>query len=329
MDIFLTHEALDAHADLLEPIAPTGTRWIALHADGQVTVEGEPHDIRTVTPEVAWMTSDIVQGGPARQFFGLVTHSDSLRWLQSSAAGFDHPMFGEMLAKGVRLTPSHIAGPPIADFVLRAALDHLQRADEWRAAQQAKEWRPHEFTEMGSTRWLVVGLGAIGAEVAVRARACGAWVTGVRRHPDGTEPVDAMITPDQLSKAVGDADVIVLAAPASASTAQLVDRELLERVQPGSLLINIGRGALVDEAALIDALDAGTLARAVLDVTATEPLPPDDALWTHPRVVITPHSSALGDGRHRRAAEVFAENLGRYCGGEPLLHEVTADQLDG
>lgn len=328
MDIFLSQRALQAHRDLLLPTAPADTRWVELHTDGQVSIGDDVVDIRSMTPEVAWMTTDLVQGGPARQFFGLVTRSTSLRWLQSSAAGFDHPVFGELLARGVRLTPSHVAGPPIADYVLRSALDHLQRADEWRVAATEHRWEPHEFTEMSSTRWCVIGLGTIGAEIALRAKACGAHVIGVRRHPTGSEPVDEMKRPEELHEAVAHADVVVLAAPATAATAHLVDADLLTAMEPGVLLINVGRGALIDEPALIDALDAGRVSRAVLDVVANEPLPSDDPLWAHPKVVITPHSSALGDGRHRRAARAFAENLARYVAGDPLVHEVGPDDLD-
>ncbi|MGY6499629.1 MAG: D-2-hydroxyacid dehydrogenase [Acidimicrobiales bacterium] len=328
MDIFCSAAALDAHRDLLDPAAPAGTRWLELSTDGTVHVAGDEVDIRDAAPEVAWLTTDLVQGGPARPFFGLISRSTTLRWLQSSAAGFDHPIFAELMQRGVRLTPSHISGPPIADFVLRAALDHLQDADAWRAAASEHRWEPHEFTEMASTHWLVVGLGTIGAEVATRARAFGARVTGVRRSPAGDEPVDTMIGPDAIRAVLPTVDVVVLATPASASTTGLVDREFLSVMKDGSLLVNIGRGALVDEPALLDALDHGRLARAVLDVTATEPLPEDDPLWSHPRVVVTPHSSALGDGRFRRAAEVFAANLERYGRSGELVGEVTVDDLE-
>jgi phosphoglycerate dehydrogenase-like enzyme len=275
------------------------------------------------------MTSEVLDGPTARRFFGVVTHSVSLRWLQSQAAGFDHPVFGDLVRRGVRLTASHIAGPPIADYVLRCALDHLQDASSWRAAAKENRWQSHEFVEMGSTRWLIIGLGAIGAEISVRARAFGAQVVGVRRTPTGDEPVDEMIGPDELLSRLPGADVVVLATPANGGTVGLVDAAFLACMRPEALLINIGRGSLVDEPALLAALDAGQLAAAALDVTATEPLPPDDPLWNHPKVSITPHNSAQGDGRHERAAHEFADNLSRYGAGEPLHHEVTLDELDG
>jgi phosphoglycerate dehydrogenase-like enzyme len=150
----------------------------------------------------------------------------------------------------------------------------------------------------------------------------------VRRHPTGTEPVDRMVTPDALRAAIPEVDVVVLAAPANATTHRLVDRGFLRAVKPGALLINVARGSLVDEDALLDALDSGVLAAAVLDVTDVEPLPPDHRLWSHPGVTITAHNAAGGTGRYARAADLFIENLGRYRSGDRLRHEVTAADFD-
>jgi phosphoglycerate dehydrogenase-like enzyme len=121
---------------------------------------------------------------------------------------------------------------------------------------------------------------------------------------------------------------VVLAAPANAATRGMVDDAFLGAMKPGSVLVNVGRGSLVDEAALVRALDRGDgIAAALLDVTAIEPLPDDSPLWSHPRVVLTPHSSALGHGRHGRAADVFLANLARWVRDEPLSYTVTEDEL--
>jgi phosphoglycerate dehydrogenase-like enzyme len=154
---------------------------------------------------------------------------------------------------------------------------------------------------------------------------------GVRRSPSGDEPVDAMVPPADVvsSGALGSADVVVIAAPATSTTRGLVDDAFLAAMKPGSLLINIARGALVDEEALVRALDAGTsLEAAILDVTSTEPLPADSPLWAHPRVTITPHDSAGGLGRYSRAADLFLDNLRRYVDGDALMHEVTEADLE-
>jgi phosphoglycerate dehydrogenase-like enzyme len=281
--------------------------------------------------EVAWPTADLFgPEAPLRPFFAFLLQSDTLRWIQSPAAGVDAPVFAQLVRKGIRLTTSHVTDVPISEYVLRAVLDHYQRPQEWAASAAERAWRRHEFREVHGTTWLVVGLGAIGSAVAVRARAFGARVVGVRRRPSGDEPVDRMITPADVLDHVGEADVVVLAAPATAETAHLVDARFLAAMKPGSLLVNIARGALVDEAALLDALRAGTtLEAAVLDVTATEPLPADSPLWDEPRITITPHDAAGGTGRFERAADLFLENLRRYRtgGAEPLLHEVTAAEL--
>jgi phosphoglycerate dehydrogenase-like enzyme len=275
--------------------------------------------------DVAWLTGDLyLDRDLVRRYFGALLSADGLRWVQLSNAGVDHPVFAQIAAKGVTLTTSHVTGPPIAEWVLRAVLDHFQRAGEWRASIAERRWEQHEFREVLGTTWLVVGLGAIGTAVAERARSFGATVLGVRRTPRGDEPVDELVTLDAVDRA----DVVVLAAPANAATRGMVDDALLARMRPGSVLVNVGRGALVDEAALVRALDRGDgVEAALLDVTAVEPLPEDSPLWSHPRVVLTPHSSALGYGRHARAGDVFVANLERWLRDEPMAYVVTPEEL--
>jgi phosphoglycerate dehydrogenase-like enzyme len=279
--------------------------------------------------EVAWPTADLFEpDAPLRPFFGFLLQSQTLQWIQSPAAGVDAPVFAQLVRKGIRLTTSHVTDIPISEYVLRSVLDHYQRPQEWAASSADRAWRRHDFREVHGTTWLIIGLGSIGSATAVKARAFGADVIGVRRSPAGDEPVDRMVTPDQVFGVLADADVVVLAAPASPETHHLVDAAFLAAMKPASLLVNIARGALVDEVALVEALDRGdTLEAAVLDVTATEPLPADSPLWDHPAVTITPHDAAGGTGRFARAADLFLDNLRRYESGEPLRHEVTAADL--
>lgn len=324
--ILLTERSAADFADRILAVAPDAT-LVRMRSDGTLEEGGRPVDRDSAAVEVAWPTSDLFDGGPIRPFFGFMVHSDTLRWVQSPAAGFDAPVFADLVRKGVRLTNAHIAGVAISEYVLRAVLDHYQRAEQWRVAQGDREWRRHEFREIHGTTWLVVGFGSIGEAVGVRAGAFGARVIGVRRTPTGRETADLVVTPDALDAHLPDADVVVLAAPGGPNTDGLVDADFLGRMKPRSVLVNIARGSLVDERALIAALDRGVPEAALLDVTATEPLPTDAPLWRHPRVTLTPHNSAAGDGRFERLADLFCENLARYRDGRPLLNEVTEADL--
>ncbi|HEX7166663.1 MAG TPA: D-2-hydroxyacid dehydrogenase [Acidimicrobiales bacterium] len=330
MRILLTSVAAARAAERVLSVAPDAE---LVEMDG----EGSLHDRASgvaiawdgAAIDVAWPTYDLFdQGAPLRPFFGLLLRATGLRWVHSPAAGVDAPVFAQLVDNGVRLTTTHVTDVPISEYVLRAVLDHYQQPHVWRAAQGRREWGRREFREVAGTVWLVVGIGAIGSAVATRARAFGATVIGARRTPDGREPADRVIRPDELLAVVPEADVVVLAAPATPDTTRLVDDAFLGAMKDGALLVNIARGALVDEAALLTALDRpGGIEAAVLDVTATEPLPDDSPLWSHPAITITPHGSAEGRGRHERLVGVFCENLRRYRAGEHLLHEVTAADL--
>ncbi|HUP87584.1 MAG TPA: D-2-hydroxyacid dehydrogenase [Acidimicrobiales bacterium] len=323
MRVLLTTTAHARFGDRL----PVGVEPVVMEADGTLS-GGTPWEDADV--EVAWPTADLFEpDAPLRPFFAFLLQATTIRWIQSPAAGVDAPVFAQLVRRGIRLTTSHVTDIPISEYVLRSVLDHYQRPHEWAASSAERAWRRHDFREVHETTWLVIGVGAIGAAVATRARAFGATVVGVRRTPSGAEPVDRMVSPAEVAGIVGEADVVVLAAPASPETRHLVDGTFLGAMKPRSLLVNIARGALVDEDALVEALDRGTtLEAAVLDVTATEPLPPDSPLWDHPAITITPHDAAGGTGRFARAADLFLENLRRYTAGEPLLHEVTAADLE-
>ena len=322
--VLLTSVALGSFGpDLERP----GVEWLTMELDGTLRDAGGravgPDEVR---PDVAWGTSDLFRpGAPIGAFFGLLTRIDGLRWFQSPAAGFDAPVFSELVARGVRVSNAHVNSLPIAEFVMRAVLDEFQDAQQWRALAAQRDWRIHDWRELSGTTWLIVGLGSIGSEVAVRARAFGARVIGCRRHPSADDPTDRTVTPDQLADVVDQADVIVLAAPSTPDTENLVDAPLLARMREEAILVNVARGTLVDEAALLEALDRGRPAVAVLDVFRHEPLPEDHPFWTHPSVRVTPHNAAGGRGRLARQAELFAENLDRYLAGRPLIDDVTGD----
>jgi phosphoglycerate dehydrogenase-like enzyme len=315
-----------AHGRYWSRLGRPGVEPLLLSTDGGFGLEdGSTVERDAGDPEVAWGTSDLYQdGGPLRPFFGALRRSPTLRWFQSPGAGFDDPVFRELAERGVQVTNAHVNSVPIAEYVLRAVLDHFQRAELWRQAQAHREWRLHDYRELYGSTWLIVGLGSIGSAVATRAGAFGVRTIGCRRHPTSDEVTDSIIGPDQLPDTIPTADVVVLSASANASTNGLMDERLLGAMKPGSVLVNVARGGLVDEKALLAALDRGIPEAAILDVFAVEPLPADSPLWRHPSVMITPHNSAGGVGRYERQAELFAENLGRYLAGRALLNNVTA-----
>ena len=314
-----------AHDSFAQRLTRPGVEWLVMEADGSLTdVGGAGVPWPEARPEVAWGTSDLFRhGAPVAAFFRFLIDCPSLRWFQSPAAGYEAEPFRLMVEHGVRVSNAHVNSMPIAEFVLRAVLDEFQGAALWRRQAESFEWRIHDWREVSGSTWLVVGLGHIGSAVAVRARALGAEVIGCRRTPSPADPVDRVVGPDQLGNVAAEADVVVLSAPASPGTHRLVDARFLSAMKPGAVLVNVGRGSLVDEAALLAALDTGTPSAAVLDVFDTEPLPVGHPFWTHPRVRVTPHNAAGGFGRLQRQADLFSHNLDRWLAGEPLEHDVT------
>ena len=305
-------EAIERQVPAVEPLL--------MARDGSLTLAGRAITAADAAPVAAWANSDLYDGGPAREFMILCLKSRSLRWMQSSAAGFDHPVFASLVENGIALSTSNASAIAIAEYVLATVLAEYQPLERRRELQREKRWQRVRSREVAGTNWLVVGVGNIGSEVATRARAFGATVIGVRRSPRGDEPVDRMITPAELSETLPGCDVVVLCAPANPDSEHLVDAQFLARMKPASLLVNISRGALIDEAALLASLERGVPGCAVLDVFATEPLPDTSPLWSHPRVRLSAHDAAGTDGFARRSDALFLSNLQRFAAGEPPLH---------
>lgn len=323
----LIHHA--SHARLHDRLAAIpGLEPVIMDETGALSLAGRPVTVEDAAAEAAWTNNDVWFGRNARDFAVAVLKSPSLRWMQSGAAGFDNPMFGQLVQRGVRLTTSHGQAVGMADYVLWGVLDHLQRGPERRAAQAAREWKRMTFRDLEASHWLILGFGAIGEGVGRRAKAFGARVTGVRRTPAPHPSADQIATQSELPRLLPDADVVVLAAPLTPETRGLVDAGFVAAMKPRSVLVNVGRGGLVDEAALLAGLDAGIPEHAILDVFQTEPLPPDSRFWEHPRVTLTAHASGASEGQPPRNDELFLDNLARYVAGQPLLHEAApADVL--
>ena len=325
-DLLLAEPSYARMAPRIRAVCPE-LRISVMDAAGDITVDGQPIDAQRSAPTLGWPNLDVFAWDGRRAYFRTLLNSPALRWVQSAAAGVDDPVFARLGAKGCLLTNSDAQAPAIADFTLGAALDFYQPQAQRRELQAAREWQRLTFRELADTSWLIIGYGNIGRATAQRARAFGAAITGIRRDPRPDQFAQRVTTQDDLYACLPQADVVVLCCALNEATRNLGNAAFFAAMKPGSLLINVGRGALIDETALLAALEQDRPRRAVLDVFQTEPLPSDHALWLHPRVHVSAHASAFGSGNARRGDELFLDNLGRYVRGEPLRNLVKAADL--
>jgi phosphoglycerate dehydrogenase-like enzyme len=277
--------------------------------------------------DIAYFSSDIFPKF-AKQFFSATRKAPALKWMQVFNAGVDHPVFASVLERGVRLTTSSgTAAEPIAQTAIAGMLMLARNFPRWLAGQRNHHWNPLTLTEFprdlrGQTM-LVYGLGPIGIEIARLARLLGLKVIGVRRTAAQVEHVDEMHTPDKLGDLLPHCDWLVIACPLTNETRGMVNASLLAKLPRGARIINISRGEVADEPALIAALQSGQLGGAYLDVFAQEPLPAESPLWDLPNVIVTPHNSAASAGNDLRINALLLDNLKRWAAGLPLINEVT------
>jgi phosphoglycerate dehydrogenase-like enzyme/glyoxylase-like metal-dependent hydrolase (beta-lactamase superfamily II) len=251
-----------------------------------------------------------------------------LRWVQAMSAGVERLVGVRELVDGpaVLTNMAGMYGTAIADHTLGMVLSLTRALPQWLELQRGGAWgRDAGFAqdELHGKTMLVLGLGGIGREVAKRAHGFGMRVLATQTRPAATPAfVERIATPDATDALLADADVVVICLPLTPQTKGLFDRARLARMKPGALLVNIARGAIVDTNALVEALDAGHLGGAALDVVDPEPLPEGHPLWSRPRVILTPHVSGRSPLSERRRFELFAENLRRFARGLPLLNVV-------
>ena len=263
----------------------------------------------------------------------LFVEARSLRWVHSAAAGVGSALFPEMMASGVSLTNSAgVHATPIAEHVVGGILYFLRMFDVAVGRQRAGHWDKQPFVgaesrirETADTRVLVVGAGGLGQAVAVRLTALGARCTGLRRRPElGIPPgFERIAGLEALDEELPNADVLVLTVPQTTATRGIMTATRLDRLPREAIVVNVARGALVDEAALAASLAAGHIRGAVLDVFTDEPLPRTSPFWGLESVLLTPHVSAVSPARFwDREVHLFADNWHRYVRGEPLRNLV-------
>jgi glyoxylate/hydroxypyruvate reductase A len=262
----------------------------------------------------------------------LASRAPRLKWLQTSSSGV-----GELVRRldivDRPIVVSNAAGihaVPLAEFVLFAMLYFARDWPRRAAEQRAHHWERCTIETLEGKTLGIVGFGSIGQAIARLARPLGLRVIGLRRSAaaflDADSDADAdgaqVYGPEHLQTLLRTSDYVVLSVPHTDETVGLLGSAELHCMKPTAVLINIARGSVVDEPALIDALQTGRLAGAALDVTATEPLPPDSPLWDLPNVIITPHSMSTASDENERLTDLFCENLRRYADGEPLRNRI-------
>jgi phosphoglycerate dehydrogenase-like enzyme len=260
-----------------------------------------------------------------------LAHARELQWIHSTAAGVAQLMYPELRQSGVTVTnASGIFSVPMAEHTMGLLLALARNFPDSVRYQDQSKWsvqnlwdKPQHLTEINSSVLLIVGYGSIGREIAHRAKAFAMRVWGVTRSGRGdTGHAEKILPVSQLSDVLPHADYVVIAAPETPETRLLIGAEQISRMKHGARLINVARGSLLDEAALIDALRSGKLGAAALDVTAVEPLPPESPLWAAPNLFITPHTSAISERLWQRETELFMKLLDEWFSGKELSNRV-------
>ena len=250
-----------------------------------------------------------------------LAHAPDVRWIQTTSAGVGQRVkaLGLVDSDVLITTASGVHAGPLAEFTFLTLLSHAKRQDHMRAEQAAHHWERFCGDELEGKTLAVIGVGSVGRRVAAVGRAFGMRVValaspGSERTADEIG-VDELFASDRMHDMLGETDALVLAIPHTPDTEGLIGREAFEALKPGAVLVNVARGQVVDEAALIDALRSGQVAFAGLDVFAVEPLPSGSPLWDMPNVIVSAHSSSTVASENRKITEIFCHNLRCYLDG--------------
>jgi len=316
-------------AEQIRAALPAG--WETVVVDASATSAGDGGNTASPAALAAVRDAEVYLG------FGvppeLVRAGRGLRWVHTGSAGVSGSLTPELLARDILFTNSAgIHGPPVAETVIAYLLYFARGLDHAIVAQRDRSWdrsaldaATSPVRELGRSTVGIVGLGGIGRNVARRAAALGARVLAVRRtgaSVDGLEGVELLTGADGLMRLLEASDHVVVTVPETPETRGLMGAESIDRMRRDAVLVNVGRGGVVDEEALAAALVAGRIRGAALDVFAVEPLPADHPLRDAPNLLITPHMSSYTHHFWEREARLILDNIGRYLGGRPLLNVV-------
>jgi phosphoglycerate dehydrogenase-like enzyme len=306
----------DAFGSMRERIleAAPGTRLIPISPEG---ISDESLDDAEVLLR-GWSLG----GDPLDRLIG---RAPKLRWIHSVSVGVESVLTPCVRLRGLTVTNGRgVFDQPIAEYVMTMILALCRRLPQLLELQRERTWQPLEALELGQTTIGLVGLGGIGREIAELARPFGPRVVAIRRRADAgpVEGVDVLGGLEALPALLATSDFVVLALPLTVDTEAVIDAEALAAVKPGAWIINVARGGLVDEVALLRALRSGPLGGAVLDSFREEPLPESSPFYRLSNCIVTPHTSWSSAAVLGRTFDVFCDNLRRYRSGEPLKYVV-------
>lgn len=303
--------------DRIRAAAP-GARLVTVSAEG--LADGSLDDVEV-----------LLRGRLSVEAFDrLIARAPRLAWVHSAAVGVERAITPAVRGRGIVITNARgVFSRPIAEYVLMMILAVSRRLPELLELQRERTWQPLEGAELRDVTVGIVGFGSIGRAVAELAAAFGCRIIASRRRPDaqagedGEAPsVDRLLGPDGLVELLGESDFVVLATPLTPETEAMIGERTIAAMKPGGWLINVARGALVDERALIAALRAGQIGGAILDALVEEPLPPDSPLYDLPNVIVTPHTSWSSGRVLDRSVELFCDNLRLFAAGQQLRNVV-------
>ncbi len=316
----MTAELIERSGATLRAAAPS-SELVTLRPDGSWT--GDPNSL-----DGFFLSEDMYYLPNALRSLIDVLEASPPSWLQTASTGVDHAFYADLIASGATLTNAPgVHDGPIAEYVFAHILSHAKVVPAHRANQAAHRWQPLESTEIAGQTLGIVGYGAIGAAIAKRARAFGMTTIGTKRRAPNDPNLTAHLSPDRLSELLAVSDYVVLCCPLTDATLHLINASTLAEMKSTAMLINVARGRVVDHDALIDALQSGQIALAVLDVAPYEPLVDDSPLWDLPNCIITPHDSCHVDASYQRTTDFFIENLTRLSNGDPLKWIVEDTEL--
>ncbi len=306
---------------LADPTDKTLSALASLGADVEVVVGNHVEAFSDAAPRAEVLLAWSSDRSTLERAFAAAPR---LRWVHSWAAGVDWLLFPALLERDVVLTNTRgVYGDSLAEFAFGAMLYFAKDLARMKASQRARRWEPFDVQMLRGATLGIAGYGDIGRRVAALGAAVGMKLLALRRRPERSRG-DAL-GPQMLTstRALCErSDYLVLAAPLTPETRHMLGKEELAAMRPGAVLVNVGRGALVDQAALVAALQEGAIRGAALDVFETEPLPPGDPLYGLDNVLLSPHTADHTATWREEAMRCFLENLRRFRGGEPLLHVV-------